>query len=55
MSEGTANPSFVASNLNDLSSVEDEEDYLKDVKDAAAQIYTAGADTVSVLNCSSVL
>ncbi|KAK0439095.1 cytochrome P450 [Armillaria borealis] len=45
MSEGTATPSFLASYLNDLDSVEDEEDYLKDLKDAAAQIYTAGADT----------
>ncbi|KAK0231772.1 cytochrome P450 [Armillaria nabsnona] len=31
--------------LNDLDSVDDEEDYLKDLKGAAAQIYTAGADT----------
>ncbi|KAK0201237.1 cytochrome P450 [Desarmillaria ectypa] len=46
MAEGTASPSFVASYLNDLGSVEDEEDYLEDLKGAAAQIYTAGADTL---------
>ncbi|KAG7441948.1 cytochrome P450 [Guyanagaster necrorhizus] len=45
MADGTASPSFAAAYLNDLGSVEDEEDYLKDVKGAAAQIYTAGADT----------
>ncbi|KAK0477421.1 cytochrome P450 [Armillaria novae-zelandiae] len=45
VSEGTAITSFAASYLNDLGSVEDEEDYLKDLKGAAAQIYTAGADT----------
>ena len=55
MSEGTATPSFATSHLNDLGSVEDEDDYLKDVKDAAAQIYTAGADTVSDLYCALLL
>ncbi len=55
MSEGTASPSFVASYLNDLGSLEDEEDYLKDLKGAAAQIYTAGADTVSIHYCALVL
>ncbi len=55
MSEGTATPSFATSHLNDLGSVEDEEDYLKDLKGAAGQIYTAGADTVSVLYRALVL
>ncbi|KAK0491979.1 cytochrome P450 [Armillaria luteobubalina] len=32
VSEGTASPSFAASYLNDMGSVEDEEDYLKDLK-----------------------
>ncbi len=55
MSDGTATPSFVTSYLNVLDSVEDEEDYLKDLKGAAGQIYTAGADTVSILYCALLL
>lgn len=53
-SEGKAQPSFVSKYLGDLEieDIEDPEDYIKDIKQAAAQVYVAGVDTVSCSDCN---
>lgn len=48
--EGKADMSFVSKHLNDLETdpdIKDQEEYIEDIKSAAAQIFSAGADTVS--------
>ncbi|KAF9018169.1 cytochrome P450 [Hymenopellis radicata] len=45
MAEGTAQPSFLSKYLCEMDSEEDPKEYIEDVKGAAGQIYSAGADT----------
>ncbi|KAE9388626.1 cytochrome P450 [Gymnopus androsaceus JB14] len=49
LSEGKAQPSFLSKYLSDLESQDiedsDQEDYMEDIKNAASQIYGAGAET----------
>ncbi|KAE9396845.1 cytochrome P450 [Gymnopus androsaceus JB14] len=47
LSEGKAQLSFLSKHLTDLETeeIEDEQDYIEDIKNATAQIYSAGADT----------
>lgn len=50
-SKGKAEPSFVSKYLSDLSEsdsdIADQEEHIEEIKNAAAQIFSAGADSVS--------
>ena len=51
-SEGKAQPSFVSKHISNMEAedIEDQEDYIEDIKGAAAILYAAGVETVSCNN-----